>query len=114
MENFLKAATIAAVALGALPDTVYAAGLAPVSPPAITASAEAQVTEVGFRRDRAKKRDRRIRKYPRPQSRPDLYRAFDRERIYTDGIARGPSGHRKIRPEFRDGRAFTLFGRRAR
>jgi len=46
-----------------------------------------------------------------PRARPDLYRGFDRERIYTEGgAARGPSGERKLRPAFRDGRTFTLFG----
>lgn len=46
-----------------------------------------------------------------PEVRPDLYRGFDRERIYTEaGPVRGPNGERKLRPAFRDGRTFTIFG----
>jgi len=46
-----------------------------------------------------------------PEERPDLCRGFDRERIYTEGgPVRGPNGERKLRPAFRNGRTFTLFG----
>lgn len=46
-----------------------------------------------------------------PEKRPDLYRGFDREWIYSEGgPVRGPSGECKLRPAFRDGRTVTLFG----
>ena len=74
---------------------------------------ESAVTNVHFKNRRHVHRNQH--RNVTPRERPDLFRSFDRARLYTDpGPAYGPNGERKLRPAFRDGRNFTIFGNNRR
>ncbi|MGI9356354.1 MAG: hypothetical protein ACR2PF_14490, partial [Rhizobiaceae bacterium] len=99
-----------------------AADASPFTPNPLVAQDDAGAIDIHYRQFAHRHRDRayyhendsrpRTDSDAEPDERPDLYRGFDLEWIYTEGgPVRGPNGERKLRPAFRDGRTFTLFGK---